>query len=158
MSDGPTRPARRRKADLPRDGLGRLRAPGEPDAMAHLRGLADRLDGPEDAFARGAALFDAQRYFEAYVHFTAAWKLDRPAGYRGLAMVAGGLCHVQRGNLRGARTVIAKGREELRGTTPPGVDVPALLHRIDAVLDALDAGEEPGLPVLPVSRDGGRAP
>jgi uncharacterized protein len=140
-----------RKADLPRDELGQLRAPGDPDEMAHLRGLKDRLDDPAEAFDRAAALFDEARFFESYVHFTVAWKLDRPAGYRGLAMVAGGLCHIQRGNADGARTVIGKGREELRSTPPPGVDVPALLRRVDEVLAALDAGTDPTLPALPRS-------
>jgi hypothetical protein len=144
-----------RKADLPRDELGQLREPGQHDEMAHLRGLADRIQDPIEAFERGAALFDARRYFEAYVHLTLAWKLDRPAGYRGLAMAAGGLCHIQRGNPGGARTVIGKGCDELRTTPPPGVEVPVLLARLDVVLDDLDRGAAPALPDLP--RSPGRA-
>ncbi len=63
--------ARIRKSDLPRDELGRLRAPGEPDEMDHLRGLADRVDADE-ALTLGLALFDEGRLFEAYVHFATA--------------------------------------------------------------------------------------
>jgi uncharacterized protein len=138
-----------RKSDLPRDELGRLRAPGEPDEMAHLRGLPERIQDPIEAFEVGASLFDEARYFEAYVHFTLAWKLDRPAGHRGLAMVAGGLCHIQRGNPSGARKVLARGREELRSRVPPGVDVAALLELIGRLLDALDEDRMLEAPRLP---------
>jgi uncharacterized protein len=141
---------RRRKADLPRDALGRLREAGQPDEMAHLRDLGERVEDPREAFERAAWLYDQRRYFEAYVHFTLAWKLDREGGYRGLAMIAGGLCHVQRGNPAGAIAVLTKGRDHLRRASPPGVDVPLLLDHVERVLDDLDAGEaDPTAPRLP---------
>jgi predicted metal-dependent hydrolase len=140
---------RRRKSDLPRDALGRLREPGEPDEMAHLRGLAERVTDPSEAFHLGAALFDEGRYFEAYVHFTLAWKLDREGGYRGLAMVAGGLCHVQRENLPGARAVLAKGCEELATTPPPHLDAGALARQVAEVLGAIEQRRPFVVPSLP---------
>lgn len=155
----PAQPPRRRirKADLPRDELGRLRAPGQPDEMAHLKGLGARIEDPDEAYARGAALFDEERFFEAYVHLALAWKQTRAAAYRGLAQVAAGLCHVQRGNPDGAQAVLERGREGLAAAVPPGLASEELRRRVDAFLAALDRGGAAPFPRLPWAADGSEA-
>jgi hypothetical protein len=120
---------RYRKSDLPRDELGRLRAPGEPDDMAHLRDLGDRVPSAEEALRRGVALFSRERFFESYVHFALAWKRTRAVGHRGLAQLAAGLCQLQRGNVDGAERILSRAEEALRVDTPPGVDSARLLRR-----------------------------
>lgn len=140
-----------RKSDLPRDEFGRLRAPGDPDEMADLRGLADRVDA-EQALLLGMALFDDGRLFESYVHLATAWKKTRDGdegagagaeGLRFLAQAAAGWCHVQRGNPDGARRVLAKARRGLASTaaeTLPDIDVDALLVLLDKAIAELEAG------------------
>lgn len=136
--------ARRRKADLPRDDLGRLREPGEPDAMAHLRGLAERIDDPAEAMRRGVDLFDAERFFEAYVYLALAWKRTREPADRGLAQVAAGFCHIQRGNEAGARRLLSKGCDLLAAADRHA----PLRGAVDTALTALDRDEAPAFPRL----------
>lgn len=142
-----------RKSDLPRDDLGRLREPGEHDAMAHLRDLPARVPTAEEALQRGLALFDEERFFEAYVHLALAWKRTREPGIRGLVQVAGGLCHVQRDNPEGARAVLGKAITTLAaegaGSSVAEVDVVVLRRRVDDVIGALERAAPVAFPRLP---------
>lgn len=155
MSAG-RRAARPRKADLPRDPLGRLRPAGAPDALAHLKGL--RRDPPPatQAWRRAVSLQAEQRCYEAYEHVVVVWRdpavpqPDKPL-WRALAQVAAGCCHVQRGNPGGARKILARAAAGLAAYPPrrADVDVAATRQGLDRLRRDLDAGRDPGeLPPL----------
>lgn len=95
------------------------------------------------------------RCFEAYEHLAVVWRAtevaeaERPL-WRALAQVAAACCHVQRDNLSGARTILARaagGLEGYRGDHP-AVDVDALRRGVDRLRADLAAGHEPRLPDL----------
>jgi uncharacterized protein len=146
-------PRRSRKSDLPRDDLGRLREPGRHDAMAHLRDLPTRIPTADEALRRGLRLFDEERFFESYVHLALAWKRTRAPEIRGLVQVAGGLCHVQRGNPDGARAVLAKAVATLAADDTAAevgnVDIDVLLPRIQVIIATLDRAQPVTFPRLP---------
>lgn len=154
---------RQRKRDLPRDHLGRLRAPGEPDAMAHLKHA--QREPPAAARARDLArsALAERRFFEAVTYCDLIRKdpvtpeAERPL-WRALAQVAAGLCHLQRGNPGGAQAVLARaarGLAEHAGAAPGlGAEaVAATVRTLDAQLahgapvadpPAIVLGEDPG--------------
>ena len=126
-----TRPGRPRNA-RPRDGLGRPLPRGEAGAD---RVPEDLSLPPADALALAQDLLDSGRPFGAHEVLEASWKqAPEPERelWRGLAQVAVGLTHVQRGNARGAVAPAAPGGGRVSGyaAAPP--------HGIDA------AGHRPG--------------
>jgi uncharacterized membrane-anchored protein len=110
----------------PRDALGRPLehgAAGEPT-------LPD-----EQALAPGAALVLAQRLiddgrpFQAHEVLEASWRAAPPGErelWRGLAQIAVGLTHAQRGNARGAVALLRRGSQAVSGCSGTA------RHRIDA--------------------------
>ncbi len=63
------------------------------------------------AFREGLALFNQGRYFECHEAWEVVWKQAEGAErllVQGLIQAAVALLHVERGNLRGARSVYAK--------------------------------------------------
>ena len=114
----------------PRDALGRPldRASGEggeriPDDLA-LAGA--------DAAALADQLLRAGRPFHAHEVLEASWKSAPPRErdlWQGLAQVAVGLTHAQRGNARGAVALLRRGAQRVReyqgqAASPPGRDHP----------------------------------
>jgi uncharacterized protein len=105
----------------PRDALGRplpRGARGEP-------GVPDDLAlPPVDALAMAQRLIDEDRPFQAHEVLEASWK-SAPASERdlwqGLAQVAVGLTHAQRGNARGAAALLRRGAERVTGYLPPAL-------------------------------------
>ena len=120
-------PAGRPRNARPRDELGRplpRGAAGEPP-------LPD-----EPALAPGAALdlaqqlIDSGRAFGAHEVLEASWKAAPPGErdlWQGLAQVAVGLTHAQRGNARGAAALLRRGGQRVAGYAdgPPPHDVEA---------------------------------
>lgn len=117
--------------------------------MAHLRGLGERIETAGEALRLAAALFDAERFFESYVHFALAWKRSRAPGHRGLAQVAAGLCHLQRGNPEGAGRLLRKGHGLLVDAAVDAEELGDLLPGIERCIRALEAGDEVPFPRLP---------
>lgn len=118
-----TRPRDRHGRPLPAGSRDRLRAEQAPSSVA-------------EALRQGILLFNRQRFFEAHECFEYAWKA--PAAdeadrrfWKGLAQIAVGCCHIQRGNPVGAVALLARGVEQLR-------DYPSSHHGIDT--RALSAG------------------
>ena len=124
----------RPKNARPRDTLGRLlprdaaRTDHQPDAPALP---------PDAALAKAQELLDADRPFEAHEVLEAVWKSAPEAERRlwqGLAQVAVALTHVLRGNDKGARAVLERGRERLAeyAQQPPHeIDIAGLLDWCD---------------------------
>jgi uncharacterized protein len=129
----------------PRDALGRPLPPGTegvpriPDDLVLTP--ADTLDYAQDLLDRGLA-------FNAHEVLEAAWKNgpdDEAALWQGLAQLAVGITHVQRGNVKGAITLLRRASTRLapaEGRTPYDVDVAGLVGFAGALIDDLTADVE----------------
>jgi hypothetical protein len=98
---------------------------------------------PDEALPLVQDLVDAGNFFHAHEVLEAVWKTCPPEErwlWRGLAQVAVGVTHVQRGNVRGARALLVRGREALnRPVAPHGVDVAGVVAYADRLVEDLDA-------------------
>ena len=73
--------------------------------------MAIEARDPATAFHEGLARFNEERFFAAHEALEVAWKQAEGAErllLQGLIQAAAALLHVERGNLRGARSVYAK--------------------------------------------------
>lgn len=134
--------------DRDRDDAGRARNARPRDAAG--RPLPHGADGvervPEEvprtadqAVTEAQDLLYAGQPFAAHEVLEGAWKAapehEREL-WRGLAQVAVGLTHAQRGNVRGATALLRRGEDHLRrwvGVPPAGLDVPAIAAHADAL-------------------------
>lgn len=69
-----------------------------------------------DAIVRGVALFNSRLFFECHEFLEGVWKSTTGAGkdfYHGIVQVAAAFYHFEKGNLHGARTLLAKGLRHL---------------------------------------------
>lgn len=115
----------------PRDALGRLLAPGSTGVP---RIPDDLALPPSDSLAYAQDLLDRGLAFNAHEVLEAAWK-SRPAEERslwqGLAQLAVGITHIQRGNCVGAATLLRRGSgrlSEVGRPAPHRVDVDGLIN------------------------------
>jgi hypothetical protein len=131
---------------------------GEATSDARPRGRTPALDAAdaERLFREGVALFNGVRYWHAHEAWEALWRaaLDEERDfYQGLIQIAAGLLHLQRRNLRGARTKLSEGMERLRPYLPAhrGIFVNELMGEASRIREDLDAGYLPYL-IPPVIR------
>lgn len=108
------------------------------------------LSAPE-ALAEAQRLLDGGFPFHAHEVLEGAWKAapdDERTLWQGLAQLAVGLTHEQRGNTRGAASLLRRGAGNVAegGALAPrhGLDAPALAAWGEARADRVEAGEEPG--------------
>jgi uncharacterized protein len=161
-------PGGRPRNARPRDALGR---PLAGDGAGAGEGLGARsgedripddllLAGP-DAARLADELLRAGRPFHAHEVLEASWKTG-PAGERdlwqGLAQVAVGLTHAQRGNARGAVALLSRGVQRVRayqaaspaasplGDRPYGIDLAAFLAASDDLAARIDRDGLAGIP------------
>ena len=111
---------------------------------------ADRL------FARGVALFNGVRYWHAHESWETLWRAapdEERDFYQGLILLAAGLLHLQRRNMRGARNKLGEGIAKLTQYEPShrGVFVNELLGKARQLLETLNRGYLPYL-IPPVIR------
>ncbi len=106
-------PAGRPRNARPRDALGRPLPRGTENLMPQEEPAAT----PEDALERGIEHFNAGRYFQAHEAWEEGWH-PSPAPERdfwqGLAQLAVGMTHRQRGNAHGAATLLRRAAKRLR--------------------------------------------
>ncbi len=97
-------------------------------------------------------LLDEGLAFNAHEVLEAAWKNGPFAErmlWQALAQFAVGLTHIQRGNPKGARTLLARAVSRLTayrtdgGEAPYDIDLPGLVAHAEALLATLEAGGEP---------------
>jgi len=170
-------PGGRPRNARPRDALGRPLDRAGPGAGAGAdagAGASAGLDAgsgqdriPDDLLLAGpdaARLADellrAGRPFHAHEVLEASWKTG-PAGERdlwqGLAQVAVGLTHAQRGNARGAVALLSRGVQRVRayqaaspasplGDRPYGIDLAAFLAASDDLAARIDRDGLAGVP------------
>jgi hypothetical protein len=129
-----------------RDTAGRARnaRPRDPSGRPLPRGAAgvervpdDLVLGPDEAVTEAQRLLDAGLPFPAHDVLEGVWK-SVPAAerglWRGLAQLAVGLTHAQRGNARGAVALLDRAADGLRrwtGPAPAGIDLDALAGRAE---------------------------
>ena len=135
VGDG-TRPGRDRDAAgrarnaRPRDELGRPL----PYDTAGVAGVPDGLAlSPDESLAQAQHLLDTGRAFHAHEVLEATWKaapdVEREL-WRGLAQLAVGLTHAQRGNAVGAVQLLRRAADRIEGyadDAPYGVDAAGLV-------------------------------
>ena len=87
-------------------------------------GAEDGTVPGEESLQQGIELFNAGRYFEAHEALEDAWR-DGPAGEKqflqGMVQAAVGMHHLSRGNLEGARGVLARAIGNLEPFLDAGV-------------------------------------
>lgn len=125
-------PTGRARSSRPRDATGRPLPRGAEGVPQIPDGL---LLPPSKAVAEAERLLAEDRPFAAHEVLEAAWKAA-PATERdlwqGLAQMAVGLTHVQRGNLSGAAALLRRGAnrvESWEDSRPYGLDVTGLRAR-----------------------------
>jgi hypothetical protein len=130
----------------PRDELGRPLPPGSKG----IERIPEDLDlPPAESLAWAQDLLDRGLAFNAHEVLEGAWK-SGPDGerelWKGLAQLAVGITHAQRGNLKGARTLLerASGRiSGFAGSAPYGIDAAGLVRHADGLIAELGGGSEP---------------
>ncbi|MFD6353089.1 DUF309 domain-containing protein [Nocardia tengchongensis] len=135
--DGRARNAR------PRDRFGRPL----PFGSAGVPRIPEDLDlPPAETLDYAQRLLDEGLAFNAHEVLEAAWKngpFAEKSLWQGLAQFAVGLTHIQRGNAKGARTLLKRASDRLSayGTAPYGIDSPGLVDRAHTLLMALEQGK-----------------
>jgi hypothetical protein len=77
----------------------------------------DLVLGPQESVDEAQRFLDDAKPFHAHEVLEAAWKAAEPAQrelWRGLAQLAVGLTHLQRGNARGGVALLRRGVEHVR--------------------------------------------
>ena len=126
----------------PRDALGRPL----PRGAAGADRVPDDLSlPPEEALALAQHLLDTGRPFHAHEVLEASWKqAPEPERelWRGLAQVAVGLTHMQRGNARGAVALLRRGAERVGGyaaAPPHGIDAAGVARACAGLAGQIEA-------------------
>lgn len=130
----------------PRDELGRLLPPGSVGVDRIPEDLdlapAESLEWAQDLLDRGLA-------FNAHEVLEGAWKAgptEERALWQGLAQLAVGITHIQRGNIRGALSLLERAAERIRSTDDPaphGIDATGLVSYAGDLITELRLGAEP---------------
>ncbi|HZN17920.1 MAG TPA: DUF309 domain-containing protein [Micromonosporaceae bacterium] len=142
--DGAGRPRDRDSAGRPRDrdSAGRARNARPRDALGRplprgvpgVQGIPDDLAlSPGESLAQAQRLLDAGRAFHAHEVLESAWKAAGDSErelWRGLAQLAVGVTHAQRGNATGAVRLLRRAADRIAAYAddpPHGVDVAGLV-------------------------------
>lgn len=133
----------RPKNARPRDAMGR---PLPRDASPQIT-EEELPSDPAELLAIGAEHFNAGRFFLAHEAWETAWHPSPEAErgfWQGITQVAVGFTHHQRGNLRGAQTLLRRGAERLGPYEPDFKGFPVTLFRRSALAAAeeIQAREE----------------
>lgn len=103
---------------------------------------------PAETLAYAQDLLDRGLAFNAHEVLEAAWKNgpdEEQMLWQGLAQLAVGITHVQRGNAKGAIALLRRASARLAHDAPPapyGIDSEGLIDYADALIDALAGGAE----------------
>jgi hypothetical protein len=132
----------RPRSTRPRDALGRPL----PQGSEGVPRIPDDLDlPPAETVTYAQELLDRGLAFNAHEVLEAAWKNgpdDEKPLWQALAQLAVGLTHIQRGNVKGAITVLRRASAGLAlndKQTPYAVDVAGLVDYADVLIDDLTA-------------------
>lgn len=127
----------------PRDALGRPL----PHGSRGVARIPDDLDlPPVESLEYAQDLLDRGLAFNAHEVLEAAWKsgpADEREMWQGLAQLAVGITHVQRGNRKGASGVLTRAADRLDEADRPGphgVDIDGLVTHARGLVDDLAQG------------------
>lgn len=130
----------------PRDALGRPLSPGS----IGVERIPEDLDlPPAESLAWAQEMLEKGLAFNAHEVLEGAWKScpeEERFLWQGLAQLAVGITHVQRGNVRGAVTVLRRAVERIDfddGEAPHGIDRAGLIAYAEGLIEKLEAGREP---------------
>jgi hypothetical protein len=133
----------RPRSARPRDSLGRPLPYGSDGAPQ----IPDDLElAPAETLAYAQDLLDRGLAFSAHEVLEAAWKCgpdDERMLWQSLAQLAVGITHAQRGNVKGATSLLRSASARLAHVDRPGrhgIDVAGLVDFADALIDDLAAG------------------
>lgn len=135
----------RPRSARPRDALGR---PLPPGSQGVPRIPDDLVLAPAETLAYAQELLDRGLAFNAHEVLEAAWKngpAEEQALWQGLTQLAVGITHAQRGNVKGATTLLSRARAHLARQdrpAPHAVDAAGLVDFADALIDDLAAGAD----------------
>ena len=132
----------RPRSTRPRDVLGRPL----PQGSQGIPRIPDDLElPPAETLAYAQDLLDRGLAFNAHEVLEAAWKngpVDERMLWQALAQLAVGITHVQRGNVKGAVTVLRRastGLAQNDKSAPYAIDVAGLVDYADVLIDDLAA-------------------
>jgi len=94
----------------------------------------DLVLAPESTLEEAQRLLDSDQPFHAHEVLEAAWKAatgDERALWQGLAQLAVGLTHAQRGNATGAVSLLERGAERIGPFAPEGPSATAGPYGVD---------------------------
>jgi uncharacterized protein len=135
----------RPRSSRPRDALGRPL----PQGSQGVPRIPDDLElTPSETLAYAQDLLDRGFAFNAHEVLEAAWKngpVDERPLWQALAQLAVGITHVQRGNVKGAVTVLRRASARLAHQDKPApyaIDVEGLVEFADVMIDDLAANAE----------------
>jgi hypothetical protein len=132
----------------PRDATGRPLRPGDTGVS---RIPEDLVLDPGSTLDEAQQLLDSDRPFHAHEVLEAAWKAatgEERALWQGLAQLAVGLTHAQRGNATGAAALLQRGVERIGPFAPDpphGIDVAGLVRYGTALAQRIGADGLNGL-------------
>lgn len=127
----------------PRDASGRPIARGATGVDRAPEGLALP---PAEALVEAQQLLDTDLPFQAHEVLEGTWKATTGAEralWQGLAQLAVGLTHAQRGNAAGAAALLERGVERIApfgAEAPHGIDVAGLVARATELAERIKAG------------------
>ncbi len=125
----------------PRDALGRPLGRG---AAGEPRVADDLVLAPAATLAEAQRLIDADRPFHAHEVLEARWKASPDAErdlWQGLAQIAVGITHAQRGNALGAIALLRRGADRVRpylADSAHGVDTAAAVRAAEDLADRIE--------------------
>ena len=135
----------RPRSTRPRDALGRPL----PQGSEGIPRIPDDLElSPLETLAYAQDLLDRGLAFNAHEVLEVAWKNgpdDERMLWQGLAQLAVGITHVQRGNVKGAIRLLRRASNRLAHNDRPApyaIDAVSLVNYADALIDDLEAAAE----------------
>jgi predicted metal-dependent hydrolase len=135
----------RPRSRRPRDSFGRPLPKGSEGSA----GIPDNLElPPVETLAYAQDLLNRGLAFNAHEVFEAAWKngpVEERTLWQGLAQLAVGITHIQRGNLKGAITLLRRASDRLLRydlPAPHAIDTAGLADFADVLIKYLAGGAD----------------
>lgn len=141
-------------AERDRDERGRPRNARPRDALGRPLPRSARgtqrdeiiVEHPDHALRLGIDHFNARRFFDAHEAWETAWHPapeDERDFWQGITQIAVGFTHHQRGNPKGAATLLRRGAKRIEGYPDgyKGFPVASVARAARAAADAIEHGE-----------------